>query len=117
MAMNKQQAISILQKIDDLYDMGFNQNKQKAITWVETLMRNGDYEQTIIKLNNFMKASKFKPTIADVLASKPKAFEIDEKPVEETHQYKLEHDPAYRQEWEETRRKARAFIKELRSND
>ncbi|MGV3043492.1 hypothetical protein ACEE08_11330 [Staphylococcus rostri] len=117
MPMSKQEAINILQKLEDLYDMGFNQNKQKTLTWVEMLMNNGDYQLTLNKLKNFIKISKYKPNIADILADKPKPFIPDEKPIDQTHAYKLEHDPAYKKEWEEVRDKAREFVKELRNHD
>ncbi|AKS69273.1 hypothetical protein NP71_06790 [Staphylococcus schleiferi] len=117
MAMSKQEAVKILQKLDDLYDMGFASNKQKSITWLELLMRDGNYQLTLTKIDNFIKQSKYKPTIADILAIKPKEYVPSTPSVEKTHQYKLRHDSEYAKEWENIKRKGHQFIQELRADD
>ncbi|UXU56836.1 hypothetical protein MUA95_09750 [Staphylococcus agnetis] len=113
--MKKSEALHIIEVIAETYNMSFNE--RKIDIWIDILSKEGDFDQSMKKLQNFIKQSKYKPTIADVLATKPKAFEIKEKPVEETHQYKLENDPEYARKWQEVKRKGRAFIKELRSHD
>ncbi|AVQ34393.1 hypothetical protein C7J88_09545 [Staphylococcus muscae] len=115
MPMTEQEAFQLISLVSDTYNIEFHESKYKA--WVSILTKDGDYKSSEKKLRNYIKQSKYKPTLADVLATKPKAFEIKEKPVEETHQYKLEHDPAYKKEYEAVRDKARTFIKELRHND
>ncbi|PTH70886.1 hypothetical protein BU586_02050 [Staphylococcus agnetis] len=113
--MKKSEALHIIEVIAETYNMSFNE--RKIDIWIDILSKEGDYNQSMKKLHNFIKQSKYKPTIADVLATKPRAFEMNEKPVEETHQYKLEHDPEYARKWHEVKSKGQAFIKELRSND
>lgn len=115
MPMTEQEAFQLISLVSDTYNIEFHESKYKA--WVSILTKDGDYKSSEKKLRNFIKQSKYKPTIADVLATKPKAFEMNEKPVEETHQYKLENDPEYARKWQEVKRKGQAFIKELRSND
>ncbi|KIX91453.1 hypothetical protein TP70_02240 [Staphylococcus microti] len=113
--MKKREALHIVEIVSETYNMPFDE--KKIDIWISVLTKEGDYNQSLKKLYNFIKQSKYKPTVSDVLAIKPKTFVPDKVPVEETHQYKLEHDPAYKKEYEEVRDKARAFIKELRSND
>lgn len=113
--MKKSEALHIIEVIAETYNMSFDE--RKIDIWIDILSKEGHYNQSMKKLHNFIKQSKYKPTIADVLATKPKAFEMNEKPVEETHQYKLEHDPEYAKKWQEVKRKGQAFIKELRSDD
>lgn len=113
--MKKSEALQIIEVVAETYNMAFNE--RKIDIWIDILSKEGDYNQSMKKLHNFIKQSKYKPTIADVLATKPKAFEMNEKTVEETHQYKLEHDPEYAKRWQEVKRKGQAFIKELRRDD
>lgn len=113
--MKKSEALEIIEVVAETYNMAFNE--RKIDIWIDILSKEGDYNQSMKKLHNFIKQSKYKPTIADVLATKPKVFEMEEKPIEETHQYKLENDPEYARKWQEVKRKGQAFIKELRSND
>lgn len=113
--MKKREALHIIEIVSETYNMAFDE--KKIDIWISVLTKEGDYKQSLNKLYNFIKQSKYKPTVADILAIKPKVFEPEEVPVEETHQYKLEHDPAYKKEYEAVRDKARAFIKELRHND
>lgn len=115
MSMTEKEAFQLISLVSDSYNMEFH--KSKYDVWTSILIKEGDYEASVKKLKNYIKESKYKPTLADVLATKPKAFEIKEKPVEETHQYKLENDPEYARKWQEVKRKGQAFIKELRSND
>lgn len=113
--MKKREALHIIEIVSETYNMPFDE--KKIDIWINVLTKEGDYKQSLNKLYSFIKQSKYKPTVSDVLAIKPKTFVPDKVPVEETHQYKLEHDPAYKKEYEAVRDKARAFIKELRSND
>ncbi|UXR68990.1 hypothetical protein MUA26_07520 [Staphylococcus sp. IVB6246] len=115
MPMTEQEAFQLISLVSDTYNIEFHESKYKA--WVSILTKDGDYKSSEKKLRNFIKQSKYKPTVSDVLAIKPKTFVPDKVPVEETHTYKLEHDPAYKKEYEAVRDKARAFIKELRHND
>lgn len=117
MPMTKQEAIEILKLVEDVYDMGFNTNKQKAMTWIELLMQKGDYNPSLRKTKVYIQNNKFKPTVAELIDYKPKGVVIKEKPIEETHQYKLEHDQEYAKKWQDLQRKGRAFIEELRNND
>lgn len=113
--MKKREALHIIEIVSETYNMPFDE--KKIDIWISILTKEGDYKQSLNKLYSFIKQSKYKPTVADVLAIKPKTFVPTEKPIEKTHAYKLEHDPEYAREWEVVRNKARAFVKELRSHD
>lgn len=115
MPMTEQEAFQLISIVSDSYNMEFNESKYKV--WISLLTKEGDYESSLKKLKRYIKDSKYKPTIADVLAAKPKGVVVEEKPIEETHQYKLEHDQEYAKKWQDLQRKGRAFIEELRNND
>lgn len=113
--MKKREALHLIEIVSETYNMPFDE--RKIDIWIDVLIKEGDYKQSLKKLYNFIKQNKFKPTVSDVLAIKPKAFVKDEKPIEETHQYRLEHDPYYARRWKEVKDRGREFIKELRNDD
>ncbi|HEC2158306.1 hypothetical protein B5C01_10650 [Staphylococcus delphini] len=92
-------------------------NERKIDIWIDILSKEGDYNQSMKKLHNFIKQSKYKPTIADVLAIKPKEFVAEEKPKEEMHQYKLKHDPEYAEEWRKVKERGFQLLQELKADD
>ena len=50
----------------------------------------------IIKTEQYIREKKYKPTLSDILAYKPKTKVIDTIPKEQTKAYKLQHDPEYK---------------------
>lgn len=113
MPMTKQEAVTILKMIDDVYTMGFSNNKAKAVTWINMLIDKGDYEPTLRKTKSYIQNNKYKPTVADLIAYKPKVFNYTKIPEEETKEYLLKNDPEYQKGLEEARERWRRMREEL----
>lgn len=115
MPMTEQEAFQLISLVSDSYNMEFHKSKYDA--WTSILTKEGDYKASVKKLKKFIKESKYKPTLADVLAIKPKEFVAEEKPKEETHQYKLKHDPEYAEQWRKVKERGFQLLQELKADD
>ena len=68
MPMTELEAIEILELINNVYDMKFN--KIKYNLWVEQLTQYGDYDRTLHKTKKYIRESRYKPTIAQIIDRK-----------------------------------------------
>ncbi|APD19779.1 hypothetical protein JGZ41_10375 [Staphylococcus pseudintermedius] len=113
--MKKREALHLIEIVAETYNMAFDE--KKIDIWIDVLTKEGDYKQSLTKLYNFIKQNKYKPTVSDILAIKPKEFVAEEKPKEETHQYKLKHDPEYAEEWRKVKERGFQLLQELKADD
>lgn len=65
MSMTELEAIEILELINNVYDMKFN--KIKYNLWVEQLTQYGDFDRTLHKTKKYVRESRYKPTIAQII--------------------------------------------------
>ena len=76
--------------------MKFDSDEQVLKEWLHLLIKYGDYQPTLLKTEQYIREKKYKPTLSDILAYKPKTKVIDTIPKEQTKAYKLQHDPEYK---------------------
>lgn len=95
--MTKKEAVTILKLLEDVYDIGFNQNESKAKTWLNFLMEDGDYEPSLQMAKRYIKnGNTYPPKLPHILKEHPKI--VKEAPVDEEtakHRWRMEHDPEY----------------------
>src|SRR5699024_4299407 len=107
MTMTKKEAVTILSLVDSAYNMNFADDNLKTQLWVEYLNTYGDYNKTLYKTKKYIREHKYKPTVSEIMDSKPKQSNDVVIPEEETHEYRMKHDPEYaknreklKQQWE-----------------
>ena len=107
MGMTKKEATTIMSLIESAFNMNFTQDDLKAKLWVEQLTTYGDYDETLYKTKKYIREHKFKPTLSEIVDSKPKQSNDIVIPEKETHEYRMKHDPEYaknreklKQQWE-----------------
>ena len=107
MTMTNKEAATILSLVDSAYNMNFPKDDLKAKLWVEQLTKYGDYDRSLHKTKKYIREHKFKPTVSEIMDSKPKQSNDIVIPEEETHEYRMKHDPEYaknreklKQQWE-----------------
>lgn len=108
MSMTKKEAVTIINLVDSAFNMNFSSDDLKTKLWVEQLTQYADYEKSLYKTKKYIRENKFKPAIAEVMESKPKQTSDITIPIEETHEYRMKHDPEYaknreklKQQWEQ----------------
>lgn len=63
--MTREEANEIVKLINDMYN-NITFTKDKAIAWID-IVEKGNYKKTKHKLDNYIEANKFPPTISDFL--------------------------------------------------
>ena len=111
MTMTNKEAATIISLIDAAFDMNFAKDEFKVRLWVEQLTAYGDYDRTLRKTTKYIRESRYKPTIAQIIDYKPPEMESTVPPEEETHAYKMKHDSEYasqhrrlKERWEQLKR-------------
>ena len=119
MSMTPKEAALIINELDIAYNMKLNDEVNEPILdlWVNTLTKSGDYEQTLKRARQYIRTSKYKPNIADVIAYKPREIESKEIPLEETHEWKLENDKEYAKKWNELQERGKRMLAEWSADD
>ncbi|WP_436888831.1 hypothetical protein [Mammaliicoccus sciuri] len=119
MPMTQREAALIINELNNVYNMGLDDkaNLEKAKIWVNTLSQSGDYEPTLKRARQYIRTSKYKPNIADVIAYKPIEIEDKEVPLEETHEWKLKHDKEYANKWHELQERGKRMLAEWSADD
>src|SRR5699024_3579509 len=119
MSMTPKEAALIINELDIAYNMKLNDevNEQILDLWVNTLTKSGDYEPTLKRARQYIRTSKYKPNIADVIAYKPREIESKEIPLEETHEWKLENDKEYAKKWNELQERGKRMLAEWSADD
>ncbi|ABI15657.1 MULTISPECIES: hypothetical protein [Bacilli] len=95
MSMTELEAIEILELINNVYDMKFN--KIKYNLWVEQLTQYGDFDRTLHKTKKYVRESRYKPTIAQIIDRKPPEMKSAVIPEEQTDKYRMQHDKEFRE--------------------
>ena len=93
MTMTNKEAATIISLIDTAFNMNFTKDEFKARLWVEQLTTYGDYDKTLYKTKKYIREHKYKPTLSEIVDSKPKQTDDVTIPIEETHEYRMQHDP------------------------
>lgn len=119
MSMTPKEAGLIINELDIAYNMKLNDEMNEPILdlWVNTLTKSGDYEPTLKRARQYIRTSKYKPNIADVIAYKPREIESKEIPLEETHEWKLENDKEYAKKWNELQERGKRMLAEWSADD
>ena len=119
MSMTPKEAALIINELDIAYNMKLNDevNEPTLDLWVNTLTKSGDYEPTLKRARQYIRTSKYKPNIADVIAYKPREIESKEIPLEETHEWKLENDKEYAKKWNELQERGKRMLAEWSADD
>lgn len=119
MSMTPKEAALIINELDIAYNMKLNDEMNEPILdlWVNTLTKSGDYEPTLKRARQYIRTSKYKPNIADVIAYKPREIESKEIPLEETHEWKLENDKEYAKKWNELQERGKRMLAEWSADD
>lgn len=119
MSMTPKEAALIINELDIAYNMKLNDEVNEPILdlWVNTLTKSGDYEPTLKRARQYIRTSKYKPNIADVIAYKPREIESKEIPLEETHEWKLENDKEYANKWNELQERGKRMLAEWSADD
>jgi hypothetical protein len=104
MTMTKREAATILSLVDSAYNMKFADDNLKTQLWVEQLTTYGDYDKTLYKTKKYIREHKYKPTLSEIVDSKPKQTDDVTIPIEETHEYRMQHDPVYRKNREQLKK-------------
>lgn len=119
MSMTPKEAGLIINELDIAYNMKLNDEVNEPILdlWVNTLTKSGDYEPTLKRARQYIRTSKYKPNIADVIAYKPREIESKEIPLEETHEWKLENDKEYAKKWNELQERGKRMLAEWSADD
>ena len=119
MSMTPKEAALIINELDIAYNMKLNDevNEPTLDLWVNTLTKSGDYEPTLKRARQYIRTSKYKPNIADVIAYKPREIEDREVPLEETHEWKLKHDTEYANKWHELQERGKRMLAEWSADD
>lgn len=119
MSMTPKKAGLIINELDIAYNMKLNDEMNEPILdlWVNTLTKSGDYEPTLKRARQYIRTSKYKPNIADVIAYKPREIESKEIPLEETHEWKLENDKEYAKKWNELQERGKRMLAEWSADD
>ena len=119
MSMTPKEAALIINELDIAYNMKLNYEVNEPILdlWVNTLTKSGDYEPTLKRARQYIRTSKYKPNIADVIAYKPREIESKEIPLEETHEWKLENDKEYAKKWNELQERGKRMLAEWSADD
>ena len=109
MPMTQREAALIINELNNVYNMGFNDkaNLEKAKIWVNTLTKSGDYEPTLKRARQYIRTSKYKP----------REIESKEIPLEETHEWKLENDKEYAKKWNELQERGKRMLAEWSADD
>lgn len=95
MSMTKKEALQIIKKIRNIYNLEFD--KPKLETWIEVLRENGDYEPTLKTLNNYINSgNSYPPNLPKIMRKAPKKMEYEEAPDDvKEHRWKMKNDPEY----------------------
>ena len=119
MSMTPKEAALIINELDIAYNMKLNDEMNEPILdlWVNTLTKSGDYEPTLKRARQYIRTSKYKPNIADVIAYKPREIESKDIPLEETHEWKLENDKEYAKKWNELQERGKRMLAEWSADD
>ena len=119
MSMTPKEAGLIINELDIAYNMKLNDEVNEPILdlWVNTLTKSGDYEPTLKRARQYIRTSKYKPNIADVIAYKPREIQSKEIPLEETHEWKLENDKEYAKKWNELQERGKRMLAEWSADD
>ena len=119
MSMTPKEAALIINELDIAYNMKLNDEVNEPILdlWVNTLTKSGDYEPTLKRARQYIRTSKYKPNIADVIAYKPREIESKVIPLEETHEWKLENDKEYAKKWNELQERGKRMLAEWSADD
>ena len=117
MGMTKKEATTIMSLIESAFNMNFTQDDFKARLWVEQLTTYGDYDETLYKTKKYIREHKFKPTLSEIVDSKPKQSNDIVIPKEETHEYRMKHDPEYAKNREKLKQQWEKMKKEWMSED
>ena len=119
MSMTPKEAALIINELDIAYNMKLNDEVNEPILdlWINTLTKSGDYEPTLKRARQYIRTSKYKPNIADVIAYKPREIESKEIPLEETHEWKLENDKEYAKKWNELQERGKRMLAEWSADD
>ncbi|MBF7022515.1 hypothetical protein [Staphylococcus kloosii] len=104
MTMTNKEAATIISLIDTAFNMNFTKDEFKARLWVEQLTTYGDYDKTLYKTKKYIREHKYKPTLSEIVDSKPKQTDDIIIPKEETHEYRMQHDPNYRKNREQLKK-------------
>lgn len=104
MTMTNKEAATIISLIDTAFNMDFTKDEFKARLWVEQLTTYGDYDKTLYKTKKYIREHKYKPTLSEIVDSKPKQSNDVVIPEEETHEYRMQHDPVYRKNREQLKK-------------
>ena len=115
--MNKKEAATIMSLVDSAYNMNFAKDDLKARLWVEQLTTYGDYDETLYKTKKYIREHKFKPTLSEIVDSKPKQSNDIVIPKEETHEYRMKHDPEYAKNREKLKQQREKMKQEWMSED
>lgn len=101
MPMTKAEAFEIIELVNNVYDMKFNDTKFDL--WLEQIMNYGDYDRTLHKTKKYIRESRYKPTIAQIIDRKPPEMESAVIPEEQTDQYRMQHDKEFREKRQQLR--------------
>ncbi|WP_353423634.1 replicative helicase loader/inhibitor [Staphylococcus xylosus] len=117
MTMNRKEAATIMSLVDSAYNMNFAKDDLKARLWVEQLTKYGDYDKSLYKTKKYIRDHKFKPTVSEIMDSKPKQSKDIVIPEEETHEYRMKHDKEYAKNREALKNKWQQMKQEWMSED
>ncbi len=95
MSMTKKEALQIIKKIRNIYNLEFD--KSKLETWIEVLSENGDYGPTLKTLDNYINSgNSYPPNLPKIMRKAPKKTEYEEEPEDvKEHRWKMKNDPEY----------------------
>lgn len=117
MTMNKKEAVTILSLIDSAFNMNFANDDLKTKLWLEQLMMYADYDRTLHKTKKYIREQKYKPSLSEVMDSKPTLVNESLIPEEETHEYRMKHDPEYVKNREQLKKKWQKMKSEWMNDD
>lgn len=115
--MTNKEAATIISLIDTAFNMDFTKDEFKARLWVEQLTTYGDYDETLYKTKKYIREHKFKPTLSEIVDSKPKQSNDIVIPEEETHEYRMKHDAEYAKNREVLKNKWQQMKQEWMNED
>lgn len=117
MTMTKKEAVTILSLIDSAFNMNFANDDLKTKLWLEQLMKFGDYDRTLYKSKKYIREQKYRPTVSEIMDSKPVQVNESLIPEEETHEYRMKHDPEYVKNREQLKKKWQKMKSEWLNDD
>lgn len=111
MSMTKQQALEIIEKVSQIYNMDFNESKLE--TWIDVLSENGDYEPTVKEVKNYITSgNSYPPNLPRIMRKYPKKLKYEEPTdKDKEHRWRMENDPEY---VEKRKKLLKEFKKSLR---